>query len=250
MLLGARDYDPMVGRWVSKDPILFEGDGPNLYRYAGNDPVNFRDPTGRFLVAVAVPVADGLGWMLWQAYQASKTYDEAVTDAQRNYGSALHNTPGDAYKHCLASCLVAQRQGNLVSATFGEANEIKGDLKGQPSGEHLMDDVNNACGRSYAPGNCQQECAMRHSLESCKRVRDAYLGSGSIGGSAHHSGIRLVEQQSRDPIEGRLRRYPNRRASGFCCSPNDREPGVGNATARRRICDRPLVGCRLRAGHR
>jgi len=43
---GARDYDPVVGRWVSKDPILFGGGQANLYVYGGNDPVNKRDPRG------------------------------------------------------------------------------------------------------------------------------------------------------------------------------------------------------------
>ncbi|HVY28776.1 MAG TPA: RHS repeat-associated core domain-containing protein [Polyangiaceae bacterium] len=42
---GARDYDPTVGRWTSKDPIGFEG-GANLYVYCGNDPINCTDPTG------------------------------------------------------------------------------------------------------------------------------------------------------------------------------------------------------------
>jgi RHS repeat-associated protein len=43
---GARDYDPVIGRWVSKDPIRFRGRQANLYAYVGNDPVNRRDPRG------------------------------------------------------------------------------------------------------------------------------------------------------------------------------------------------------------
>jgi RHS repeat-associated protein len=42
---GARDYDPSVGRWTSKDPIRFSG-GINLYTYVGNDPINHIDSDG------------------------------------------------------------------------------------------------------------------------------------------------------------------------------------------------------------
>src|SRR4029079_3061321 len=42
---GARDYDADTGRFISKDPIRFQG-GSNLYTYASNDPVNSKDPTG------------------------------------------------------------------------------------------------------------------------------------------------------------------------------------------------------------
>ncbi|MBI5024957.1 MAG: RHS repeat-associated core domain-containing protein [Candidatus Omnitrophica bacterium] len=43
---GARDYDAEVGRWTSKDPILFEAGDTNLYGYTFNDPINFIDPFG------------------------------------------------------------------------------------------------------------------------------------------------------------------------------------------------------------
>ncbi len=44
---GARDYDPTIGRWTSKDPIGFNG-GLNLYAYCGNDPINCVDLTGNY----------------------------------------------------------------------------------------------------------------------------------------------------------------------------------------------------------
>jgi RHS repeat-associated protein len=52
---GARDYDPVAGRWTSRDPILFNNGESDLYRYAMNDPINQADPSG--LVAPAAAVA-------------------------------------------------------------------------------------------------------------------------------------------------------------------------------------------------
>ncbi len=42
---GARYYDPSMARWTQIDPAH---QGPSLYEYAGDDPVNFSDPSGAF----------------------------------------------------------------------------------------------------------------------------------------------------------------------------------------------------------
>ncbi len=41
----ARYYDPSIGRFISEDPIGFNG-GINFYRYVYDNPVNFTDPHG------------------------------------------------------------------------------------------------------------------------------------------------------------------------------------------------------------
>ncbi len=44
-----RWYDAKVGRWLSQDPIGFEGEDANLYRYVGNTPLRYTDPTGEIV---------------------------------------------------------------------------------------------------------------------------------------------------------------------------------------------------------
>jgi uncharacterized protein RhaS with RHS repeats len=57
----ARWYEPRTGRFLSEDPVGLEG-GINPYVYAGNDPINAADPTGRELVEVCR--LEGFDWFL------------------------------------------------------------------------------------------------------------------------------------------------------------------------------------------
>ncbi|NOT59709.1 MAG: RHS repeat-associated core domain-containing protein, partial [Acidobacteria bacterium] len=51
MYYRARFYDPVVGRFISEDPIGLAG-GINLYGYVGNDPQNGTDPLGLYDIDV------------------------------------------------------------------------------------------------------------------------------------------------------------------------------------------------------
>jgi len=64
---GMRDYDPRVGRWMARDPVLYEGGQANLFVYANNDPVNYRDPTGLFCIGGSVFSGFGIGATLCMA---------------------------------------------------------------------------------------------------------------------------------------------------------------------------------------
>jgi RHS repeat-associated protein len=72
----ARYYDPQAGRFLSEDPEGFDADG-DFYRYVGNDPANWLDPSGLARVKVC---RQGLrrfhGLLSWQCH----TYIRIVND--------------------------------------------------------------------------------------------------------------------------------------------------------------------------
>jgi RHS repeat-associated protein len=50
-----RYYHPTLGRWLTRDPIKYEG-GPNLYGYVNGQPTAFVDPSGEVFWLVVIPV--------------------------------------------------------------------------------------------------------------------------------------------------------------------------------------------------
>src|SRR6266568_2240991 len=63
---GTRYYNPGFGRWSQQDPVRGQLNDPtslNRYLYAGDDPVNFTDPSGRDSLITACLVGAGLAFI-------------------------------------------------------------------------------------------------------------------------------------------------------------------------------------------
>ncbi|MFG1892294.1 polymorphic toxin-type HINT domain-containing protein [Micromonospora sp. NPDC049051] len=60
--LGAREYDPTIGRFISVDPINDPGNPQQLpaYTYAANNPTTYSDPSGEIIPEYADPAGNGL----------------------------------------------------------------------------------------------------------------------------------------------------------------------------------------------
>jgi RHS repeat-associated protein len=84
-LMRARYYDPGMARFISEDPIGLDG-GINVYVFAGNDPVNARDPSGL-----------GPGCEVDQAPPGSFIDPETGEEGARLAGMVVCETPGGGF---------------------------------------------------------------------------------------------------------------------------------------------------------
>jgi len=106
--LKARYYDPVAGRFLSRDPIGYRGSS-NLYAYVSGNPVSDVDPSG--LISLGgigswVP-GIGFGWRdLWNAY-----YDYYVWEPIRNEDQDTIN--------CIDNCLAEQSLFRCTDAKIG-----------------------------------------------------------------------------------------------------------------------------------
>ncbi|MDR3638705.1 MAG: RHS repeat-associated core domain-containing protein [Isosphaeraceae bacterium] len=75
----ARFYDPSTGRFLSQDPLSFDGGNANLYSYVGNAPTDATDPTGL------------MGW-------DRNSNDTADASAADNSGTDESATPGGYFQ--------------------------------------------------------------------------------------------------------------------------------------------------------
>ena len=103
-----RFYSPSLGRFLQPDPIGHGGDGYNIYRYCGNNPVNGTDPSGlynglpHFLIASNPQdvtgsgggIADtGISDWLEGSLGGTQSFNESQFQNQPSYGQSGSGDP-------------------------------------------------------------------------------------------------------------------------------------------------------------
>jgi RHS repeat-associated protein len=69
----ARYYSPQWQRFLSEDPLEFDGGDLNLHAYTSDNPVNYTDPSGELFIPVVVGCAVGAGFSIgWDVLAGRK----------------------------------------------------------------------------------------------------------------------------------------------------------------------------------
>lgn len=132
----ARWYDPVIGRFLSEDPLKMPASNP--YVYVDNDPVNRVDPTGMQAMPLPFfgpypgdPSSECLGTIMKWAWKVVNKSEANVYDK---------------YLHCMAGCEIGHDCGDMVAVFMAVAKEkLDGTKKPFSGGKTFGDpDINDA----------------------------------------------------------------------------------------------------------
>ncbi len=160
----ARYYDTSVGRFLSEDPIEFDGGGVDFYVYAGNNPTSFTDPLGlRVLNPNNWPVSSAvLGALQTFNKCIGCDKDVVITGGDRPASSKLGAGSNSTHVKHLAADIVVPGQLNILTANQAEQCGIFGGIGwyqegyrgGNGEGPHVHVDLRGGTARwgYYADG--------------------------------------------------------------------------------------------------
>ena len=134
-----RYYDPKIGRWISPEPNLYTGvfdggaglAGYNVYTYCANNPVNYFDHTGEFIIStLLICVAAGaiiggtIGGISGNVYANSKGYTGWKKTKSILTGIGIGGLAGGALGYFAAPTVVSATGVAGISITSGGISTI------------------------------------------------------------------------------------------------------------------------------
>ena len=137
--ISSRYYDPEIGRWISPEPNVYNGEfdagagliGYNVYAYCANNPVNYYDPTGEFVIStLLICVAAGaiiggtIGGIAGNAYANSKGYTGWNKTKSILTGIGIGGFAGGALGYFAAPAAVSATGVAGISITSGGISTI------------------------------------------------------------------------------------------------------------------------------
>jgi RHS repeat-associated protein len=161
-----RFNDPVIGRWLNRDPIGYRAGSVNLYECAGSNPTKHLDPTGTDIIDDAVETAK----------TSSGKACAVALEVALSVPLKVPGGYGPAFSHCLTHCLIARHCPNGEAASKWQGmltEEVQEKLclcyiyqgKVPPAGlcesaMQLSDFWDNELGRRLAkkPGSCYNNC--------------------------------------------------------------------------------------------
>ncbi len=129
--MGARYYDPVLGRFMGVDPVGFDLENVhsfNRYAYANNNPYRYVDPDGRQAVLSAGLIVLGGGSVIF-ALQPPAKQQEIAARLQRAIGNALHSESAGSGDGAKAEPKKGADKPSLLDPK-GETHVLDGDATG------------------------------------------------------------------------------------------------------------------------
>ncbi|MHB8530357.1 MAG: RHS repeat-associated core domain-containing protein [Caulobacteraceae bacterium] len=171
----ARDYSPTLGRFLQPDPAGLD-QGPNLYEYVQDDPVDRRDPTGK---ATVLPDLSCTGSRLscngGGANPVSMSFGAA-------HGAGVHQqstgSQGAAGGLSRASSVAGRTGGGLQAAgALGQLSSLGKTINGAAKGVEILGEV--LIGVEYS-ARAIADLARGNSIEATSAAAVESFGSAEI----------------------------------------------------------------------